>query len=126
MADRRETDNVNIEWLKDSVKTMQAAQIKLAERVNIGFESTQRSFQELRDLYLDTFATKKDATESHRLLENQIEEKASKEEIENIRGELKHIMNNINGIQGNMTWIIRLVVGGFVSALIAFVIYGNV
>lgn len=90
-----------IKWLKKSLDD-------LNKKFDRGFDSVNASIKEIRDLYLDTFETKKDAKDKYEKLEAQLENKAAKEDVDEIKSTL--------------VWLNRIVIGAVILAILGFVI----
>ena len=90
MKDSQQTE---INWIKESITRIEKAVAHLSNKL---------------DMYRENFATREDATEAHKRLEEAICKKADQSDLDELKG--------------TMTWLARLVIGGVVTGILALVL----
>lgn len=96
--------DTDIEWLKKGFS-------ELNRRVDKGFHDMSESLREIRELYVNTFETKTDATKKFDRIDHELSRKAEKKDLDNVEETIR--------------WIARLVIGAVVGALLGLVLYST-
>lgn len=109
-------ETTDIEWIKKGLVSMETSQKQLQKEMRIGFKEVNNRL----DMYREHFETQENAERSRTRIWKKIKE------IENKR--LKEIMDtkankeDLQKIEDFKTWVVRIVIGAVILAVLGLVI----